>query len=345
MTTIHTDALRSYRNQQYNELCAIPQKNGGYEIVVMKPWSISFLIPCLESLRWRFSSSLNGHKVALLIKEHLEKKAANRKKWEQITSQVMRLTRGMAEMRRNNITGKVLDEKHWSEALIPSHPGPTLRNFLYTTWNRSKSSESFVDWCASAAGQEIFESAKERFAGHIQYASSTKIIHSESQREITLADLDKMSVRYLSSEEKQAYRVDIKKDHAGRAYFSQDNQPFSTAKHCSHGTKGKAIFVVDPLGQFYSGTQIMNFFHHSSFLAGAAVIGAGELLIDEQGNLIEISNNSGHYEPGPEEMVNILKLLRGNGIDLTKVTLKLVDHPFKGHYKTFNAAAFLDSRT
>jgi hypothetical protein len=47
---------------------------------------------------------------------------------------------------------------------------------------------------------------------------------------------------------------------------------------------------------FYSHVGKIHRFHHSSFLAGGDVIGAGEWIV-EQGKLKKISANSGHYRP------------------------------------------------
>ena len=47
---------------------------------------------------------------------------------------------------------------------------------------------------------------------------------------------------------------------------------------------------------FYSHVGKINKFHHSSFLAGEAVVGAGEWIVRE-GKLLQISANSGHYRP------------------------------------------------
>ena len=41
-----------------------------------------------------------------------------------------------------------------------------------------------------------------------------------------------------------------------------------------------------------------NKFHHSSFVAGAPVIAAGEMIIS-RGRLIALTNHSGHYLPPP----------------------------------------------
>jgi hypothetical protein len=63
---------------------------------------------------------------------------------------------------------------------------------------------------------------------------------------------------------------------------------------------GSLIWVCadGPSGQpdFYTHVGKINRFHHSTFFAGADLIGAGEWIV-EDGRLKKISANSGHYQP------------------------------------------------
>lgn len=76
--------------------------------------------------------------------------------------------------------------------------------------------------------------------------------------------------------------------------------------------------------------------HHSSFLAGGAVAAAGEVGIEE-GKLVNISNLSGHYKPGPAYLWQAVKQLELLGCPLEGVQVRVagVDRKFK------NALAFL----
>jgi len=64
-------------------------------------------------------------------------------------------------------------------------------------------------------------------------------------------------------------------------------------------------------------------FHHSSLVAGAPVAGAGELYIDD-GVLVGVTDESGHYQPPIELTAQVLRRLRDLGVDLSAVTLRLV---------------------
>jgi hypothetical protein len=57
---------------------------------------------------------------------------------------------------------------------------------------------------------------------------------------------------------------------------------------------------------------------HSSWLAGLPVQCSGSLLIEE-GYVKGIRNNSGHYHPTDNHMVNVLELLQTVGVDINKV--------------------------
>jgi len=250
----------------------------------------------------------------------------------------------MAEMRKQGIQGKILGEEYWVEALAPSHPGPLLKNHLYREWQRKESKLSFLDWLDSDQGQQALSDSRTRFAGYVGYTSEEVITHKESGRKIKLADLSTLKVHYLSEEERKPYQIDFERDKEQNSYIVQNGEPFCTAKHKSHGKAGGAIFVVDSKGQFYAGTQVLNSFHHSSFLGGAAIIGGGELFVDENGCLFAISNHTGHYEAGPNEMVSVLKLLISKGIDLNKVALKLYNHS-SGQVQSYNAQQYLLSNS
>jgi hypothetical protein len=61
-------------------------------------------------------------------------------------------------------------------------------------------------------------------------------------------------------------------------------------------------------------------FNHSSFCRGKQVVCAGIIDID-MGTLKSIDNMSGHYKPGPNQMANALRILMGNGVDLSKTNV------------------------
>ena len=122
-------------------------------------------------------------------------------------------------------------------------------------------------------------------------------------------------VRALSEDERASFEL-----HGG-SKLTQGDPPvvYDTSQMFSKFMKnGYAIFVMDKSGRIFSAQHKVGLFHHSSFLAGAAVAGAGEMRV-ESGTLKAISNKSGHYQPRAEEMVQVLDELRVRGVDLTSV--------------------------
>jgi hypothetical protein len=81
---------------------------------------------------------------------------------------------------------------------------------------------------------------------------------------------------------------------------------YSTAKESTvfNGT-GWAIFVCSPAGKLYAGSHETGKRHHSSFLGGGSVSGAGEMAV-YQGKVRAITCKSGHYKPDARMMLEFL---------------------------------------
>lgn len=105
--------------------------------------------------------------------------------------------------------------------------------------------------------------------------------------------------------------------------------------------KGSAIFVISSEGEWFLGSHSAKKFHHSSFLAGGTVFGAGEICINTKGELDWLSNESVHYQLTPEKMLPSLTILQNQGVDLSKVTLYILRGP--GDQVSYCAQEFLES--
>jgi hypothetical protein len=93
---------------------------------------------------------------------------------------------------------------------------------------------------------------------------------------------------------------------------------------------------MNAAGEIFAGQSIPGVVHHSSFLAGGAVAGAGEIAISG-GKVTAISNTSGHYRPGPAYLWQTVKQLEMLGVPLESVRVDVM-----GVSKTFkNAKEFL----
>jgi hypothetical protein len=129
------------------------------------------------------------------------------------------------------------------------------------------------------------------------------------------------AVKYLTHTERAAFRLEIAKgllyDYAG--------QPFdTTGAYSLHSDDARAIFVMDDDGTFYaSKRQRVGEFHHSSLVAGGPVAAAGEIEA-QNGQLLAISDKSGHYRPGRAFTQQAIDELTKNGVDISKVKLNIV---------------------
>ncbi len=86
---------------------------------------------------------------------------------------------------------------------------------------------------------------------------------------------------------------------------------------------GRDLYMAHHRGCFHS----ENFFH-SSYLAGNAVLCTGTILV-QAGVVRAIRNDSGHYQPTLENLVNVAQTLSMHGVDLKNVLVRAVPHSWK----------------
>ncbi|WP_194727027.1 PAAR domain-containing protein [Noviherbaspirillum malthae] len=125
-------------------------------------------------------------------------------------------------------------------------------------------------------------------------------------------------VKYLTQAELEKYRL---KFVDGKAYDAH-GRPFDTLSSAT----GKAIFVMDESGNIYASKAAkVGEFHHSSFLAGRPVAGAGELEAIS-GEITAISDSSGHYKPNARIMKQVVAELEERGVVTDYILLELRDY-------------------
>ncbi|QMV43146.1 hypothetical protein [Cohnella cholangitidis] len=112
------------------------------------------------------------------------------------------------------------------------------------------------------------------------------------------------------------------------------------------------IFTMDKDGQFHSadaikenedrgqsaldqGLGMQDRFHHSSFHAGDAVAGAGELQVRD-GQVELLSDTSGHYQPGSKQMIQTVQQLEKNKVKPEQLGVEFVG---KGGTQNMQASA------
>ncbi|MQA86275.1 MAG: hypothetical protein GEV03_16980 [Streptosporangiales bacterium] len=127
-------------------------------------------------------------------------------------------------------------------------------------------------------------------------------------------------VEYLDAEERERFRLFV----FHGLLYSVTGRPFDTSDATSYWGNGdrRGIFAMDRYGNIYASSKHeVGRFHHSSFLAGEPVGGAGELEVIN-GRLIFLSDRSGHYMPEPEFLEQVVRRLTEDGIDFRGVEIR-----------------------
>ncbi|NMO50148.1 hypothetical protein HH310_02945 [Actinoplanes sp. TBRC 11911] len=116
----------------------------------------------------------------------------------------------------------------------------------------------------------------------------------------------------MTPAEREAHRLFVDAD--GNLRSAADGSLFDTAGGTTHWSGGgRAIFVMDSSGNLYATLdQRVGHTHHSSLLAGDSVVGAGEIEVTN-GQLVAITDQSGHYRPEPHMNDRVLQSLRDQG--------------------------------
>ncbi|MCA9518169.1 MAG: hypothetical protein KC635_24695, partial [Myxococcales bacterium] len=97
---------------------------------------------------------------------------------------------------------------------------------------------------------------------------------------------------------------------------------FARAADEKVAASGRLIFAMNQSGQIFAGNGFATIVHHSTFLAGGPVACAGELAVSG-GAIKAISNNSGHYRPGPAHLWQAVRQLAMDGVDVAGVDVEV----------------------
>jgi hypothetical protein len=143
-------------------------------------------------------------------------------------------------------------------------------------------------------------------------AKTRELFDTEKVKPFYLAKYDKPHSAVLTPEEEKRAREKYEKRtgaDAQKGYksayrdfskpsFNDDKRKFEdlTQKWYSKSLIWVCIDEPDEGPTFYSHIGRANYFHHTSFNAAERVLGAGEWIVKD-GVLLEISANSGHYQP------------------------------------------------
>ena len=127
-------------------------------------------------------------------------------------------------------------------------------------------------------------------------------------------------VEYMSPQRLEEHRLVVMD---GKLHWAADGALFDTRAATTHWSgQGRAMFVMDQHGNLYASLQQeVGRLHHSSFLGGKPVAGAGEIVV-EDGVPTMLSRKSGHYQPSAMHHQQVRDMLDEQGIDVSDVTFE-----------------------
>lgn len=177
-------------------------------------------------------------------------------------------------------------------------------------------------------------------AGNRQAAKNMKVFFREVESiswenfRRSAPQLKTCHVRYLNAEEREEYRVTIVQpppDHP--VIFMKQGKPYDTTDSWAvmQGS-GSDIFVFKK-GKLFAGRHEIGRLHHSSFYAARRVDCEGEIKC-ENGQLISLNLQSGHYKPKRNDAKSLLNWLKANGMHLESIPIETVE-PIKVPFKVF----------
>ncbi|GEM_PF-3400589 len=160
---------------------------------------------------------------------------------------------------------------------------------------------------------------RQRYPGrHMAIKDYIEQIHQEYQQDdpnnslgLSLGQLPQNGVRYCTYAERQVYKLDIRGD--GLLRKNDGTLLDTSGMHSNTSGNGWGIFVMDMAQNFYVNAHAVGRFHHSSFLAGDPVYSAGEMCASN-GILVGLTNKTGHYRSGPDELYRALTFLEATRV-------------------------------
>ena len=131
------------------------------------------------------------------------------------------------------------------------------------------------------------------------------------------------AVVYFNAEQRETYRVFV----SDGLLMGVHGFPIDAVRDDYTTDDGAAlygIFAMDACGRIYLSYHHFTEFHHSSFLAGAPIASAGEMLIVD-GQLLELNNSSGHYRPPVSISNQVVEQLKLLGVDMSMAIIDMIE--------------------
>lgn len=140
---------------------------------------------------------------------------------------------------------------------------------------------------------------------------------------------ERHGVRYLNDEQRERYRIII---NDGKLYYLDTINGFSIKPFNTTRSLEESIFVMNTKGDFFIHPKAeVGVIHHSSLLAGAPTMFAGQIQV-VNGKILKIDNMSGHYKPNEQNILLGINYLRSRGVlsPDTELNFALKENNFQG---------------
>ncbi|XP_027192439.2 IQ domain-containing protein IQM5-like [Cicer arietinum] len=208
-------------------------------------------------------------------------------KWARARTMAAKVGKGLCK----DDNAQNLALRHWLEAIDPRHRYGHNLHLYYDVWFHSQSPQPFFYWLDVGDGKEV------------------------NLEECVRSDLQRQCIKYLGPKEREVYEVTIE----------QGKFVYKKSKNLVHTSEGsKWIFVLSSSRLLYVGEKKKGQFQHSSFVAGAATISSGRLVV-HNGILHAIWPYSGHYRPTEKNFMEFIGFLMEQNVDLTNVKKYPID--------------------
>lgn len=143
--------------------------------------------------------------------------------------------------------------------------------------------------------------------GKLRAALDDKVLTTTSNQKMTYPDMYRAMTDVAESEGKDINKL------SGSEFEQMQKKAFELGP--------TFIFVMNAQGAIFAAKELNDVLHHSSFLAGGAVAGAGTIRTTGDGTINFISNKSGHYKPAPAYLWQVLFNMVHHGVDLAGVKI------------------------
>jgi len=239
----------------------------------------------IKSAERQHESEMEEENMRLSINETPSTKA--KRLWHKAQTRVVQIAHGM-----DNPDAHLVMQMHWLEATDAKHRhGANLVKYWEYWKDLEDCNDGFFHWLDFTEDGIAF-------------------VHPACDRQ----RLNSMCIKYLGPHAREAYEVAVKN---GLLYYKQSGTIIDTdvrAHPAEEGDKGY-IFVISPQGTMYTGEKVRGLFQHSTFLAGGAVLGAGQIDV-KNGLLLTFKPHSGHYRPTTQIFKNMVTTLEAMGVNL-----------------------------